>query len=79
MVTRPMKKLTLTADARLIEAARQQAASEHTTLDAKFREWLAEYTQRHQRAKQAMASIEEMCKTVRTGGRKFTREEMNER
>ena len=83
-----MKTITLKADARLIETARQLAAAERTTLDAKFREWLEGYTRtesteektrRRKQAERAMAGIEEMCKTVRTGGRKFTREEMNER
>ena len=74
-----MKNITLSADERLIEAARQRAAGERTTLNAKFREWLEDYTQRQQQAEEAIAFIEEMRKTVRTGGRKFTRDEMNER
>ena len=85
-----MKSITLIADERLIEAARRQAAAEGATLSAKFNEWLRDYTrraesaedteqQRKRRAERAMSSIEEMCKTVRTGGRKFTRDEMNER
>ncbi|NKC13560.1 MAG: hypothetical protein GKR94_15615 [Gammaproteobacteria bacterium] len=75
-----MKNITLSADEHLIEAARQRAKSEHTTLNAKFREWLEDYAQRQRKrqAEIAMANIEEMCKTVRTGGRKFTRDEMNE-
>ena len=74
-----MKNITLSADERLIEAARQCAADEHTTLNARFRQWLEDYTRRQQQAEEAMAFIEEMRKTVRTGGRRFTRDEMNER
>ncbi len=74
-----MKIVTLSADENLIEAARQRAASEQTTLNAKFREWLEDYVQRQRQADEAMAFIEELRKTVRTGGRKFTRDEMNGR
>ena len=73
-----MKNITLNADERLIEAARAQAVLEHTTLNAKFRDWLEDYVQRRQ-ADQAMAFIEELRRQVRTGGRKFTRDEMVER
>ncbi|MCY4477655.1 MAG: hypothetical protein OXC70_06680 [Gammaproteobacteria bacterium] len=74
-----MKNITLSADERLIEAARAQAVLEHTTLNAKFRDWLEDYVQRRRQADQAMAFIEELRRQVRTGGRKFTRDEMNER
>jgi hypothetical protein len=74
-----MKNITLSAEESLIEAARQRATTEHTTLNAKFREWLEDYVQRQRQAEEAMATIEELRKTVRTGGRKFTRDEMNER
>jgi len=74
-----MKNITLSADEHLIEDARRRAADEHTTLNAKFREWLEDYTQRQRIADEAMACIEEMRSKYPTGGRKFTREEMNER
>ena len=74
-----MKNITLSADGHLIEAARRRAVEEHTTLNAKFRGWLEDYVQRQQQAEQAMAFIDELRQTVRTGGRKFTRDEMNER
>ncbi len=74
-----MKNITLSADENLIEAAREQARAEHTTLNAEFRRWLAEYTQRQQRADEAMAVIKQLQGRIRTGGRKFTRDEMNER
>ena len=38
-----MKNITLSADADLIEAARQRAAAERTTLNARFRQWLEDY------------------------------------
>ncbi|MPZ13589.1 MAG: hypothetical protein GEU73_04065 [Chloroflexi bacterium] len=74
-----MKNITLSADAKLIEDARERARQEHTTLNEQFRRWLADYVGRRERAERAMRTIEEVRKTVRTGGRKFTRDEMNER
>jgi chromosomal replication initiation ATPase DnaA len=74
-----MKNITLSADEKLIEAARKRARAEHTTLNEQFRRWLADYAQRKQRADEAMAVVERLRGYVRTGGRKFTRDEMNER
>ncbi len=73
-----MKNITLSADERHIEAARARARAENTTLNAAFREWLDEYT-KAERVAAAMAIIDRMRTYVRTDGRKFTRDEMNER
>ena len=77
-----MKNITLSADDGLIDAARQQARSEHTTLNHQFRLWLAEYVQRHQRVAVAMSTISELQGALIGDGttkRKLTRDEMNER
>jgi hypothetical protein len=74
-----MKNITLSADEGLIEAARERARAEHTTLNEQFRRWLKDYTRREQQADDAMAVVRELRGRVRTGGRKFTRDEMNER
>ena len=74
-----MKNITLSADERLIEAARARARTEHTTLNEQFRLWLADYAGRRQQAQAAMAVVAELRGRLRTGGRKFTRDEMNER
>jgi hypothetical protein len=81
-----VKNITLSADERLIEAAREQARAEHTTLNEQFRIWLADYVQRHQRVAMAMSSIAELQGALNSKGksaaankRKFTRDEMNER
>lgn len=76
-----MKNITLSADENLIAAARETAADEGTTLNARFREWLEDYVRRKRKrnAEEAMELIRELRARVRTGGRKFTREEMNER
>ena len=74
-----MKNITLSADEGLIEDARERARAEHTTLNEQFRRWLKDYTRREQQADDAMAVVRELRGKVRTGGRKFTRDEMNER
>lgn len=74
-----MKNITLSADEHLIEAARERARAEHTTLNAEFRRWLESYAGRDTRVEEAMAVLKELQGKVRTGGRKFTRDEMNER
>lgn len=74
-----MKNITLSADEHLIEAARARARAESTTLNEEFRRWLADYAQRRQQAERARAVLDELQVRLRTGGRKFTRDEMNER
>ena len=74
-----MKNITLSADEGLIEKARRIAAAKNTTLNAEFRLWLADYVGRKRQAEKAMATIHELQKVYRTGGRKFSRDEMNER
>ena len=74
-----MKNITLSADENLIEAARQRAVAEHTTLNEQFRLWLEEYVRRKQQADAAMETINALRGRISTGGRKFTRDEMNER
>ena len=74
-----MRNITLSANEELIAAARARALQEGSTLNAKFRLWLADYAGGAQRARTAMAAIEALKSQISTGGRKFTREEMNER
>ncbi len=74
-----MKNITLSAEEGLIEAARERARAEHTTLNEQFRRWLKDYARREQQAEEAMTVVRELRGKVRTGGRKFTRDEMNER
>jgi hypothetical protein len=74
-----MKNVTLSADERLIEAARERARREHSTLNEQFRRWLESYAGREGRADAAMRVIEDLRSNLRTGGRRFTRDEMHER
>lgn len=72
-----MKNITLSAEEAVIEAARDQARSENSTLNEQFRLWLAQYAK-----KQRMRRYEEVMADVRgklVVGRKLTRDEMNER
>ncbi len=73
-----MKNITLSADENLIEAARQHAILEHTTLNEQFRLWVDEYVRRKQQADAAMDTINVLRGRISTEGRKFTRDEMNE-
>ena len=72
-----MKNETLSADEDLIEQARLVARSQRKTLNAAFREWLAQYTSQRGSAQE----VEALMKRLRhvQAGRRFTRDEMNER
>jgi hypothetical protein len=72
-----MKNITLSADEHLIEKARAVARTQHKTLNAAFREWLEQFTSKSGRG----AEYESLMKRLRhvNAGRKFTRDEMNER
>ncbi len=74
-----MKNITLSADTDLIEKARECAVAEHTTLNAQFRIWLENYVQREQKSERAIKTIHELQGSIFSSGRKFSREEMNER
>lgn len=73
-----MKNITLSADDELIEAARERARAEHTTLNDQFRRWLADYVQQAQRRERYEETILALRGKVRVG-RKLSRDEMNER
>lgn len=73
-----MKNVTLSADEHLIEQARRVAREQHKTLNAAFREWLEHYTAQNGDAEEFDRLMERMRGRV-VAGRKFTREEMNER
>lgn len=76
--TAPMKNITLSADESLIEAARQRARSEQTTLNEAFRHWLAGYAQAHQRVQRSDDVLAQLRGKLEVG-RKLGRDEMNSR
>lgn len=73
-----MKNITLSADEKLIEAARARARAEHTTLNTEFRHWLEHYAHRQEQMQHYDDVINALRGKLRVG-RKLTREEMNER
>ncbi|MBE0547195.1 MAG: hypothetical protein IH627_05925 [Rubrivivax sp.] len=73
-----MKNITLSADEHLIEAARERARAEHTTLNEQFRRWLAGYAQAQKRLQhydELMAQLDGKLQV----GRKLSRDDMNAR
>jgi len=72
-----MKKITFRADKADIELARESASRRNTTLDELFREWLRDVAAGQKRAREYLALMERLRYV--NAGRKFTREEMNER
>ena len=74
--------ITLSADEALIAAAHKTALERKTTLDAEFQKWLADYSGNEAKKRERLARFDDLMKATKgfsTGGRKFTREEMNER
>ncbi len=86
-----LKNITLNAEEELIRKAREKAQREHTTLNASFRQWLKQYANKDM----GMNDYESLMNSLDMGmndyeslmnsldyvkpGRKFTRDEMNER
>ncbi|MCA9948053.1 MAG: hypothetical protein KDE48_00265 [Anaerolineales bacterium] len=71
------KNITLSADEALIQQARWLAASEKTTLNQLFREWLTRYIAQAN-APEEYEQLMEGLNHIQAGGH-FSREEMNER
>jgi len=74
-----MKNVTFSADEALIEAARRKARTANRTLNDEFRAWLEDYVGRGERAARASALIDHVSQYASTGGRRFSRDEMNAR
>jgi hypothetical protein len=72
-----LKNITLSADEQTIARAREEAERRGTTLNAEFRLWLEAFGEQERTSQ----SYQELM--VRLGyassGRRFTREELNER
>jgi hypothetical protein len=74
-----MKNVTLSASEELIEQARLIASAKHTTLNQAFRDWLADYTARESGLREYRALMRSLAQSGVQPGRKFSRDEMNER
>lgn len=71
------RNVTLSAEERMITAARQRAAAEGTSLNRLFRRWIESYAQ-PSGSKKSYAALMERLSHVNPG-RSFDRDEMNER
>ena len=71
------QNITFSADKSDIELAREEARSRNTTLHELFLDWLRGVAGRKRRAQEYRALMDEL--RLVDAGRKFTREEMNER
>ncbi|MCY3928518.1 MAG: hypothetical protein OXG81_09585 [Acidobacteria bacterium] len=75
-----MRNITLSADEKLIDAAREEARRRRTTLNAEFRAWLAQYARSQQGARRVREYGRLMdAMTEVSAGRRFSRDEMNAR
>ncbi|HHS12302.1 MAG TPA: hypothetical protein ENN03_00875 [bacterium] len=72
-----LKNITLSADEQLIKKARKKAQQEHTTLNATFRRWLRQYVLHTTKTTDYFEFMNSL--NYVTPGKKFTREELNER
>ena len=75
--TGQMKNVTLSAEDRVLERARELARRRSTTLNQMFRDWLVELTAERGR-KDRFEQLMRRLSHARSGGR-FTRDEMNAR
>ena len=72
-----LRNITLSADENLIKKAREKAHREKTTLNASFRQWLKQYINSAIK-KDDYDQLMQSMSYVKTG-RKFSRDELNER
>ncbi len=72
-----LKNITLSADEQLIKKAREKARRENTTLNENFRQWLKRYVM----SDQEQFNYDELMDSLNyvNPGRKFSRDELNER
>ena len=72
-----LRNITLSADDELIRKAREKAAEEKSTLNELFRRWIRQYVERGKTGDEIDQVMESMDYVY--SGKKFTREELNER
>lgn len=72
-----LKNITLSAEEEMITKAREKALRRKTTLNAEFRHWLRDYAGQGRQASEYYALMGKL--SYARPGRKFSRDEMNER
>ncbi len=71
------KNITLKAEEAMIQKAREKASREHTSLNTLFQQWLRQYIHSDEAEKKYQKLMDSV--SYASPGRKFSREEMNER
>jgi len=72
-----LKNITLSAEDHLIRKARKKSKSDHTTLNAQFRQWLEKYTSLESNSNNFEILMEKL--NYAQPNQYFNRDEMNER
>ena len=72
-----LENITLSADKHLIELAREKAAKENYTLNTQFNEWLERYISNDRKLIDYDSLMDQLA--YAQSGKKFSRDEMNER
>ena len=72
-----LKNITLTAEEELIKKAREKAVRENTTLNSYFRQWLKQLVGSELKTSEFESLM--ISLSYADPGRKFSREEINER
>lgn len=72
------RNVTFSVDEQLLEAAREAAKAEGSSLNEQFRLWLERYVRQRQ-ADRALAVMERIASYAASGGEKFSRDELNAR
>ncbi len=72
-----LKNITFSVEEELIDKAREQAQAEKLTLNKLFRRWLEQYVENNRKTNEYDRVMESLKHVY--PGRKFTRDEMNER
>ena len=73
-----IRNITLSAEESALQKARQKAVREGKSLNVKFREWLQKYIS-PQDYSDNYEKLMKSLKHITPGGKKFTRDEANER
>jgi hypothetical protein len=71
-----LKNITLSADEHLLAKARKKAQAEHVTLNARFRQWLENYTRSS--TDNGYKNLMEQLSYAKPAER-YTRDDLNER
>lgn len=72
-----LKNITLSAEERLVQLAREKAARENSTLNSQFRAWLKRYVSSDRKLLDYDSLMDQIA--YAKPGKKFSRDEMNER